>query len=248
MRLNIMILLMNILIFGCTGINNITKMPRQEDFHDLKEVVSLLDANMPNSIREKIDNSTAEEMDQGKALSYEETVMEYNSINKKTEKPMIVQYSVITMDAALNEFLKVIPLENWGSHLSGWEGGEVRQIPTESESKSRYQAERMILALGNDMTKAEIIETTDKSASVFWRVYYSDNNSTLSDLGKLEITALGDKKIKMVFHSAHDLKFYGLMRLPKFMVHSGLRRTFLDHLRKYKKTVLEAKARGNRGR
>jgi hypothetical protein len=241
MRLTILSLVMSFLLFSCTGINNITKMPRQEEFQDLKEVVSLLDTKMPVPVRETVDSFTIEDMEQGKALSYDDTVNEYISNNKKIEKPMVVQYSVITMDASLNDFLKVIPIENWGSHLAGWKGGEVKQIPSEPENNSRYQAERMVLALGNDMTKAEIIETTDTTASVFWRVYYSDNDSTLSDVGKLEITALGEKKIKVIFHSAHDLKFYGFMRLPKFIVRPGLERTFLEHLRKYKKTVLEAK-------
>lgn len=237
----LLFLLMINFISGCTGITHITKMPSQEEFQDLKEVVSLLDTKMPVSIRETIENMKLEEMDQGKALSYDDIVQEYNSANKKIEKPMIVQYSVITIDASLNEFLKIIPIENWGSHLSGWKRGEVKQIPGESGGESRYQAERMVLSLGNDMTKAEIVETTDTSAFVFWRAYYSDNDSTISDVGELEVIALGQNKIKVIFHSAHDLKFYGLFGLPKSIVHSGLERTFLEHLRKYKQLVMEAK-------
>jgi len=240
MRLIMLSLTMSMFLLGCTGIHGITKMPNQEEFQDLKETVSLLDAKMPVHVRKTIDSFTIEDMNNGKVLSYDDTVTEYNTNDKKIEKPMVVQYSVITMDTTLEKFLKVIPIENWGSHLSGWKGGEVKQIPNKSEKNSRYQAERMVLALGNDMTKAEITETTDSSASVFWRVYYSDNGSTLSDIGKLEITALGEKKIKVIFHSAHDLKFYGLIKLPNFMVRPGLERTFLEHLRKYKKSVMEA--------
>jgi len=234
-------LIINFLFLSCSTMKKITQLPTQIEFQDIEEVVSLFETQMPVTMREQIANYNIEDLNFGIAASYNDSVLEYNSANRKIKKAMIVQYSSIIMDASLDTFLKVIPIEKWGQYLSGWKEGEVKEIPAETNMDLKYQAERMVLGLGNDMTKAEVIKKTDSTASVFWRVYHSDNNSTLSDIGKLEIISLGKTKIKVIFHSAHDLKFYGLIRIPKYFVHSGLKQTFLKHLRNYKKIVTGSK-------
>lgn len=215
----------------------ITQMPNRDEFQDLKAVVTLLDSQMPVTVKKQISQFSGEELENGIAISYTDTITEYNTNVKMLHKPMIVEYSVMVMDISLGEFNRIIPAEKWGQYLSGWKGGEIKEVNDVTLKNSKYQTERMVLGLGNDMTKAEIIEKSDSKISVFWRVYFSDNGSTLSDVGKLDIISIDKNKIKIIFHSAHDLKFYGLLRLPKSIIQKGLKQTFLKHLKQYKKVV-----------
>jgi len=120
MRLTLFALIINFLFLNCSTMKKITQLPTQIEFQDIEEVVSLLETQIPVTIREQIANYNIEDLNFGIAASYNDSVLEYNSANRKIKKAMIVQYSSIIMDASLDTFLKVIPIEKWGQYLSGW--------------------------------------------------------------------------------------------------------------------------------
>jgi len=74
------------------------------------------------------------------------------------------------------------------------------------------QIERMILKsfpVNMDMTKTEIIEYKEDRITVYWRVFKSENQTTLSDVGSVSFVKKSDQTL-VVFRSAHQLGLAGI--------------------------------------
>ena len=83
------------------------------------------------------------------------------------------------------------------------------------------------------MTKTEIIEYGLDNATVYWRVYHSDNNTTISDIGYVEFSSSKIGGTIVTFQSAHKLY------LPNFIVKISLADTFMAHLRNYRNIAFQ---------
>jgi hypothetical protein len=88
-----------------------------------------------------------------------------------------------------------------------------------------------------DMTKSEIIEYGKNIATVYWRAFHSDNETTRSDIGYVEFSQSKSGDTVVTFQSAHKLY------LPNFVTRVSLANTFMDHLRKYKNIIAENTAK-----
>ena len=84
----------------------------------------------------------------------------------------------------------------------------------------------------NDMTKMEIVEYGEKSATVSWRVFFSDNGSTVSGIGTVRFESDGDEATQITFHSAHRLRL-GIVPIEPHLAVFGLTRAFLAHANRY---------------
>lgn len=124
------------------------------------------------------------------------------------------------VDLPLGEYLKKIPLENWGANIADHVGGEVKKVgPNE-------QIERMVLrAPGKDldMTKVErLYEDRDSTgkltgAQVRWEVLKTDNGTVLKDLGLLRLEPFpGDPGRTLVtWHNAVEYGQFPFGLLPE---------------------------------
>jgi hypothetical protein len=165
----------------------------------------------------------------GFQTAYIQEVREYPS-----SKPlkMAVELTRIIIDVPYYEFIQKIPPEAWGAHLSGYLGGEVLVLKRDGQSRATHQIERMVLRApirNLDMTKSEVIVYDSDRATVYWRVFHSDNGTTRSDIGCVEFAGIDSKSTMVTFQSAHRLY------VPNFLVKWSLASTFMRHLENYKK-------------
>ncbi len=188
-----------------------------------------------------LDNAKKEKLAQGVAVAFVQNVAEdFNA----SPKPAAVEISRILINVPYKKFIERLPIESWGSHLAHYLGGEVKVLERNTKGQAIRQVERMVIsslpkdqdvyAFNQDMTKAEQIIYEKNRSIVYWRVFHSDNDSTVMDLGSVEFAAYDANSVLVTFHSAHRLKMTGIPIWPPLATQS-LRKTFLDHLRNYKK-------------
>lgn len=130
-----------------------------------------------------------------------------------------------------------------GIELDHYLGGELIVYSTDKQGRAVTQLERMVLSpfpcdwetplTDMDMTKVEFIEYTDSSATVYWRVMYSDNDSTEEDVGSVSFAAYDDFSTVVTFHSAHRLNAPLGIHLPNPLVRLTLVSIFQDHIWHY---------------
>ena len=192
-----------------------------------------------------LNNANNEELKRGTAVAFVQNVAKnFNA----SPKPAAVEISRILIDVPYKKFIERLPIASWGSHIAHYLGGEVRVFERDTKGRIIRQVERMVIsslpedqdvyALNHDMTKAEQIVYEKNRSTVYWRVFYSDNDSTPMDLGSVEFAAHGDNSVLVTFHSAHRLNAMGVPLWPPLITQS-LRNIFLDHLRNYKKLFRE---------
>ncbi len=87
-----------------------------------------------------------------------------------------------------------------------------------------------------DMTKVEVIEYGADQAVVYWRVMYSDNDSTETDVGSVTFARHDDGTL-ITFHSAHRLNAPGGIHIPNDVVQWVLRTFFVEHIIHYGEIV-----------
>jgi hypothetical protein len=163
--------------------------------------------------------------------SYRQKVREYISADPLT---MVVELTRIIIDVPYDSFIRKIPPETWGEHLSGYLGGEVVVMKRDEQSRATHQVERMVLKApikNLDMTKTEVIVYEQNRATVYWRVFHSENRTTKSDIGYVEFAGIGNTATMVTFQSAHKLY------LPNFIVKWNLANTFARHLENYQSIV-----------
>lgn len=117
------------------------------------------------------------------------------------------QVTAGVIDLPIDEYLKKVPLEEWGANIADYKGGEVKK------AGPHQQIERMVLRSPGkdlDMTKVErLSEDRDASgkltgAQVRWEVLKTDNGTVLGDIGVLRFSPMpGDpNKTLVTWHNA----------------------------------------------
>ncbi len=137
---------------------------------------------------------------------------------------------------------------DWANLFGEVRGGEIQVKVYERDGKDRAtrRLERMVLTpfpirvetalTNNDMTKVEVIDYRDDGATVYWRVMYSDNDSTETDVGSVDFRRFDDSSTVITFHSAHRLNAAGF-HIPNKLVKIALKSTFLGFIEHYRTLV-----------
>ncbi len=156
---------------------------------------------------------------------------------------MAVELSKLLIEVDYDQFIERLRPQDWGVELAYYLGGEVIVYEEDELGRAVRQAERMVLSpikidmdlrLGNmDMTKVEVIQYGADSTKVYCRVYFSDNDSTETDVGSVEFIRYDEASTLVVFHSAHRLNAPGGIHLPNDLVRYSLQTFFLDHAEHY---------------
>jgi hypothetical protein len=149
------------------------------------------------------------------------------------------------------------PAQNWGKNLSGYLGGELRADLVNDAGQTELQRERMVLsppwyALGApdlDMSKYEMVQYSDNSVKIIWKVTKSENSSVFLDIGYLQFRKYLPENTKnqagktlVVFNSIHRVEagFMGKI-LPESiklrLTLKSLRDLFAGHVKQYQKII-----------
>lgn len=203
------------------------------DFFDPRNEVYQLTKDTPKEVIIKFERARITDLQKGIKNTYTQKIKDYANSNPVT---MVVEVTRILIDIPYNKFILIISPELWGKNLAGYLGGEVNVLKKNEQLRATHQIERMVLKApfkNLDMTKSEIIEYENDKSKVYWRVFHSDNETTISDIGYVEFSQSKSGGTIVTFQSAHKLY------LPNSMVKFSLANTFMDHLRKYKKIVGE---------
>ncbi len=221
----------------------ITQWPDSADF----DIVGLIDdyqAQLPSSVEDDFYYATRADLLDGMARTWEQDVAELPGADTQ---PMAVELSQLLIEVDYDQFVQRLAPQDWGVQLAYYLGGEVFVYEEDAQNRAVRQVERMVLSpikidmdlrLGNmDMTKVEVIQYEADRAKVYWRVYYSDNNSTETDVGSVEFMRYDDASTLVIFHSAHRLNAPGGIHLPNDIVQYSLQTFFLDHAEHYDELV-----------
>jgi hypothetical protein len=163
-------------------------------------------------------------------------------------RELAVEITTGVVPVDFETFLQSMSPDTWGVNLDHYLGGEVRLYERDAEGHVVRQAERMVLSpfpcdaespLSNqDMTKVERIVWTPDLVTVYWRVMYSDNGSTETDIGTVSFARYGDFDTLVTFHSAHRLRTAIGTVIPNSLVRLTLSGFFSDHVREYREIVV----------
>ncbi len=217
----------------------ITVPPQDADF-DIVGLVDEYQALVPETVAVDFLYATREDLLDGMARTWEQDVAE---LPGATPKSMAVELSKLLVEVDFDQFTQRLPPQDWGVELAFYLGGELIVYEEDAQGRAVRQAERMVLSplkidmdlrLGNmDMTKVEVIRYEADRVKVYWRVYFSDNDSTEADVGSVELIRHDESSTLVVFHSAHRLNAPGGIHLPNDIVQYSLQTFFLDHAEHY---------------
>ncbi len=226
------------LIFCCDDYL-VTWFPQDTDW-DIVPVVQVLHNSIPADVREKFEVATREELLKGLSGTYQQEVAE--TLGGATQE-MAVEVSKQLAEIPFDDYQAALPAADWGIELAHYLGGEVIVYETDDQNRAVKQLERMSLSpfpcdvdvpLTNmDMTKVEVIVYEPERAIVYWRVMYSDNDSTESDVGSIEFVKYDESSTLATFHSAHRLNMPGGLHIPNNVVELVLKSFFLEHIQHY---------------
>lgn len=159
-----------------------------------------------------------------------------------------VEITMGIVEVPFEAFVTALPPEEWGISLDHYLGGQVQVYDRDDQGRAIRQLERMVLSplpcnletpLSNmDMTKVEQIVYLEDEVTVYWRVMYSDNGSTLSDVGSVSFRRHNQGETMVVFHSAHRLGTPLGTEVPTFLALPSLSDFFSDHVRYYRRLVV----------
>ncbi|OFZ24327.1 MAG: hypothetical protein A2381_04845 [Bdellovibrionales bacterium RIFOXYB1_FULL_37_110] len=211
----------------------------QEKYDDIKIVVEKLNTRMDELFRKKVEQLSTEDLLAGYGFSDSDKVVEY--LDKKAKK-MSLEYTLRLYDETFENFISKISPNDWGLYLDKLIGRGISDEVTNQEGLVIRQIERMVLKsfpFNMDMTKTEVIEYKEDEITVFWRVFQSENKSTLADVGSVSFIKKDDKTL-VVFRSAHLLGSNPLVEIaiPNLpIIQKQIKDTFLNHLENYKKRI-----------
>jgi hypothetical protein len=237
-----------IFLGGCaTAKSNypITAQPAKEQW-DLATTILELKTALPDMIKQEIKKESLKNLLSGQAWTYQ-----YQSGQK-----MIAQYSMLLIKKPLGTVIEKLPIHRWGEHLANLISSEVTIAEYDKQQRVTKQIERMVInpiatisALNADMTKLELISYQDDRQTLSWRVYHSDNGSTVADVGYLEFRIYDQHHTMITFHSAHILNSLGLIpyynygevtgRMSDFMTKMVLKSAFVGHLKNFRAVIQE---------
>lgn len=226
------------LIFCCDDYL-VTWYPVESDW-DIIPVVQVLHNSIPADVRETLEQATREELLDGLSGTYQQDVAE--KLGGAIQE-MAVEVSLGLAEIPYEDYLTVLPAEDWGIELAHYLGGEVIVYETDDQNRAVRQLERMSLSpfpcdvdvpLTNmDMTKVEVIVYEPDRAIVYWRVMYSNNDSTETDVGSVEFKKYDEGSTLVTFHSAHRLNMPGGLHIPNDVVELVLKTFFIEHIQHY---------------
>ena len=233
--------------FFCCETYRITWFPKVKSDWDIVSAIQKFQAKAPSKVSSTFAWATADDLDGGVSVSYTQKIGEANGV---AAKDMAVHVSKIRIRVPFDEFRKILPAADRGVNLAHYLGGEVRVYQRDAWGRVTRQLERMVLSplpldyeaplTNNDMTKVEVIQYTSAADTVYWRVRYSNNGTTETDVGSVDFRPYDSASTLVTFHSAHRLRALGGIPLPNWVVAPMLEKTFLDFLRNYQTNVEKA--------
>lgn len=206
------------------------------------ETVGVFQADKPADAVSRMSRATDRELSEGISIGW---VQQVDEQLRGDAQPMAVEWTTKRIPVRYEDFVRAIPPARWGgANLANWVGGATRVVRLDEHERPVRQIERMVLSnegfdvarFNNDMTKMEIVEYARDSAIVSWRVFYSDNGSTVSDIGSVRFDKDGESNTRVTFHSAHRLQLGGVSLKPHLAI-VGLTRAFLAHANRYAEIV-----------
>ncbi len=229
-------------IFCCDNYT-IGRYPQSAEW-DIVDLVKDFQSVLPSNVESEQAALSRDQLVKGVSWTWSADVVEAKG---GSAKKMAVELSQRIIEVPYAQFVQRLPAESWGIKLAYYIGGEVAVDQQDPQGRAVRQVERMVLSpfpcaidlrIGNnDMTKAEVIEYGTERAKVFWRVYFSDNDSTEADVGSVEFSAYDASSTLVTFHSAHRLNAPGGVHIPTDAVELALKTYFLDHIAKYAQVV-----------
>lgn len=240
------------------GAYAITTQPGAKDWA-FAGLVQDFQAKVPARVQRDVAGASEAQLRRGVSHSWTQDVVQ--TPGAKPEK-MTVELTKKLIPVPYDAFIAKVPPDKWGGpNLARFLGGEVRVVERDAQGRPTKQVERMVLAqddlapllgphaqrlagaFANDMTKAETITYEKDRARVDWRVYGSDNGSTLADVGSVTFErAPGGTMV--TFHSAHKLGVPGMglvglepLPLPAGLIGKPLEGAFLAHANRYEALV-----------
>ncbi len=223
----------------------ITWFPKAESDWDIIPVIEALQAGAPAKEMAKSEAATREELRAQTSVTWQQDVVEYIG---QPAREMAVHISKGLVEVPYDEFQRRLPAQDWGIKLDHYLGGEVKVYETDEQGRAVRQLERMVLSpfpivdwesnlTNNDMTKVEVIVYEEDRATVYWRVMYSNNNSTETDVGSVDFRKYDEASTLVTFHSAHRLNAPGGIHIPNGLLEIALKMTFGDFIAHYRELV-----------
>ncbi|RLB52632.1 MAG: hypothetical protein DRJ42_14280 [Deltaproteobacteria bacterium] len=209
------------------------------------QIIDIVDAfqdDLPLDIAAEFDGLTRDDVLDVYSVTYEQSVDDGLHGGPHL---LAVEHTQGIVAVSLEDFLARVPADRWGVELDHYLGGEVQVHETDAEGRVVRQVERMVLSplpidihtpANADMTKVEHIVYGDDAVTVYWRVMYSDNLSTETDVGSVSFIRHGVDETLVVFHSAHKLSALGVP-LANSLARASLGPFFSDHVRHYRGLV-----------
>ena len=230
------------LIFCCDDYL-VTWFPQESDW-DMIGAVQLLHDSIPADAQTTLAAAEREDLVDGVSTTYQQKVSEFEG---GVTQDMAVEVSMGLTEVPYETFSSVLSADRWGVKLAHYLGGEVIVYEVDEFNRPTRQLERMVLSpfpcdwetgLTNmDMTKVEAIVYEEDRAIVYWRVMYSDNNSTEVDIGSVEFKKYDEASTLITFHSAHRLNAPLGIHIPNDLVEFVLKTFFVGHIEHYGKLV-----------
>jgi hypothetical protein len=222
----------------------ITWRPSSAEDWNVTPVIDALGAALPDEVASAAAEASWEQLRGGVSWHYQQQVAERVG---GAPKDLAVEYTQQLVEVPYEDFSAVLPAQSWGVELAHYLGGQVEVYEQDAQGRATAQLERMVLSpvpcdwesplSNNDMTKVEIIEREPDRARVSWRVMYSNNDSTVTDVGSVEFAAYGSTATLITFHSAHKLNAPGGIPIPLAILGPALSYTVLDFTRHYAEIV-----------
>ena len=228
----------------CCGDYHITWQPKSESDWSITSAVDAFQAQVPADAAADFAAATWDDLSEVMSRSWVQKVAEVSS---KPAVEMAVELTKGVVPLRYGTFVTRLKAQDWGIRLAHYLGGEVKVTKSDSSKRATRQLERMVLSpfpvdfeaalSNNDMTKVEVIKYGKDYAKVYWRVRYSNNNSTETDVGSVEFRAFDADSTLITFHSAHRLNAPGGIHIPNKLLTIALEMTFSDFVRHYASIV-----------
>jgi len=230
-------------LFCCEDDYDIHWNPDDEDWSFVSTVVTYQEAT-PEWALDELESASYQDLLDAVSVTFEQDV---DAGTGKGPQELAIEITAGIIPVSFETFLERFSPDTWGVNLDHYLGGEVQVYAHDEQGRVLRQLERMVLSpfscdaespLSNqDMTKVEHIVYAEDSATVYWRVMYSDNDSTATDIGTVTFTRDGHSDTLVIFHSAHRLRTAIGTDIPNTLVMLTLAPFFSDHVREYREIV-----------
>lgn len=230
-------------------------VPSESDW-DIVGIVLNFQWQFPGDAQEEVYSWSNEVLlESARSVLWEQQVDDFRGLGPRD---MVVEFTQGIVPVTLDTFLERMPAHEWGPNLDHYVNGEVSApYATDELGRPTRQIERMVLnqvpfdadalslpAINGDMTKVEVITYEEGLVTVYWRVMYSANGTTESDIGSVSFSRVrvgAEEQTLITFYSAHRLSFFGI-HVPNFLLQApvvGLGAFFEDHIDHYRELMVD---------